>query len=72
MVFWQLLCGMPGLSARGDYPPGSMSKNESHLAIFMTLFMVCAAEVVVLKLLTYDPSQETRNTAATLWFNMEM
>lgn len=75
MVLWQLLADGSILILRGDYPPGTTLKTDSHLAIILALFMIYAAEVFIIKILTFDmqhQSQDSRNLTNSLLFNIDM
>lgn len=54
-----------GLGMKGDYPPGFYRPNSTHMDIFMALFMICAIEVVIMKILMFDEGQQTRRSART-------
>lgn len=57
MFLWWLLCEIRDfLSSTNDRK--SLIKNNSHLDIFMGLFMLCAIEVVIMKIMFfYDESE---------------
>lgn len=46
-----------GLGTKGDYPPGTITNNSAHMDIFMALFMICAIEVILVKMWMFDNSQ---------------
>ncbi|KAG5882328.1 hypothetical protein JTB14_037613 [Gonioctena quinquepunctata] len=66
-LFPFILGGVENLATKGDYPPGtSFRPNTTYMDIFMALFMVCAIEVVVLKIMVFDESQaESQGTGST-------
>ena len=70
MVFLSMLCSANSLGMKDDYPPGSHPRNNTtHMDIFMALFMMCAIEVVIIKIMTYDEfSVEERRSSASIWF----
>ncbi|CAH1984915.1 unnamed protein product [Acanthoscelides obtectus] len=42
-----------------DYPPGTdLPPNMTHMDVFMALFMVCALEVVMLKIMMFGETQD--------------
>lgn len=73
MFLWCLLVNsVENLGTKGDYPPGtSFRHSTTHMDIFMALFMMCAIEVVVLKILTHEEQQQNENrvTSASTYFD---
>lgn len=71
MIFWPLFCNsIQAISSKGDYPPGTrFRQSTTHLDVFMAMFMVCAIEVVIVKILTFEESRDDRPSSASIWFN---
>lgn len=54
-----ILNSVDGLGQRSDYPPGTILRhNTTHMDVFMALFMMCAIEVVILKIMIVDQTQQ--------------
>lgn len=71
MFFFAILCNVHK-EYQDTQLPGEVQANHSGMDFFMALFMVCAIEVVVVKILLFEESQnESGRTAASLFFETE-
>lgn len=71
MFLWPLFSSsIQAITSKGEYPPGTrFRQSTTHLDIFMAMFMVCTIEVVILKILTQEETQDDRPSSASVWFN---
>lgn len=63
---WSLLWGEHIGDSR---PNGEFAHNAARMDVFVTMFMLCAIEAVIVKIMTYDEQQEEMETSASRWFN---
>ncbi|XP_072947902.1 uncharacterized protein [Epargyreus clarus] len=58
-------------------PPGPIPSSfqfhhqGSNFAIFVILFALCMMEVVVLKIITEESSDQTSSSVTSMWFDMD-
>lgn len=67
-MFWSLVWG----EYKGDNgrPNGEFAHNAARMDVFVTMFMFCAIEAVILKIMTYEEQQmDEMETSASRWFN---
>lgn len=74
-LFCSILSSVENLGMRGDYPPGTAFRRDTtHMDVFMALFMICAIEIVVLRIAIFDESRgeiEERRRSASLFFDRD-
>lgn len=57
------------LGTKSDYPPEVYRKlNTTYMDVFMAIFMLCAVEVVLIKVMTFEEENDNRRNVANEWF----
>lgn len=68
MILWWLLCEIRDF-LRSKNDKSAIKSNNSHLDIFMGLFMLCTIEVVIMKVMFFY--EESERIFSTLFFRDE-
>lgn len=64
-MFWSFIWG----EHLGDgRPRGEFAHNAAKMDVFVTMFMFCAIEAVIVKIMMYDEQHQEMETSASRWF----
>lgn len=63
-----LFCSIKSLTLMEDNQADIGKVPDTHLDVFMAIFMVCALEVVVLKILTFEEELDRRRRSTDLYY----
>lgn len=70
MIFFGILCNVHK-EYQDTQLPGTVQANHSGMDFFMALFMMCAIEVVVVKILLFEGAPDDTRTSANLFLETD-